>query len=170
MIDNREPARRKSKWAEAHPFKPQGQQEPEHVVGRDMSENKSSTTDASSVHKTSPFVETVQNINQTEQKEIKVMDQELDNRLKNMQTIMEANQKQISDNIRNIFNYLSRENKSRENEINLLRSTNQYNEKVLKDFNTVKETATTYKKLFWGTVGGLVSILIIVLGLKAFLP
>lgn len=96
------------------------------------------------------------------------MDQELDKRLSNMQAIMEANDKQISDNIKTIYNYLSRENNSRQNEINTLRSTNQYNERVLKDFNEIKESAKAYKKLFWGLVGSIVVIAFITLSLIAF--
>lgn len=96
------------------------------------------------------------------------MDQELDKRLSNMQAIIEANDKQISDNIKTIYNYLSRENNSRQNEINILRSTNQYNERVLKDFNEIKESAKTYKKLFWGLVGSIVVIAFITLSLIAF--
>lgn len=98
------------------------------------------------------------------------MDVELDKKLTNLQTIMETNQKQISDNIKTIFTYLARQDNSRESEINRLRSSNQYNERVLKDFNDIKDKLTTYRKLFWGTVSGLVSILVIFLGLKAFLP
>lgn len=168
MIDNREPTRRKTKWAEAHPSKPPLQQEPDHVVGRDMSENKTSTSGASCVHKTSQYAENA-NTSQ-EKKEMTVMDQELDKKLTNMLTIMETNQKQISDNIKSIFNYLSRENNSRANEINMLRSRNDYNERVLKDFNDVKDKLTTYRKLFWGLVGSLVGIAMIALSLKAFLP
>lgn len=166
MIDNREPARHKSKWTEAHPSKPQLQQEPDHVVGRDLSANKESTTGASCVLKTNQYANTAQNSDRKE--ETTAMDQELDKRLKNMQTIMETNQKQISDNIKTIYNYLSRENNSRQNEINILRSTNQYNERVLKDFNEIKESAKTYKKLFWGLVGSIVVIAFITLSLIAF--
>ena len=96
------------------------------------------------------------------------MDQELDKRLSNMQAIMEANDKQISDNIKTIYNYLSRENNTRQNEINILRSTNQYNERVLKDFNDIKDKLKTYRKLYWGLVGSIVVIAFITLSLIAF--
>lgn len=98
------------------------------------------------------------------------MDVELDKRLKNLQTIMETNQASIKEEIKNIFSYLARENNSRVNEINTLRSTAQYNERVLKDFNELKEKLLTYKKLFWGTIGIIVSIIIIVLSFIAFMP
>lgn len=97
------------------------------------------------------------------------MDQELDKRLRNMQAIMEANHLSLKDEIGKIYTYLSRENSNRAAEINTLRSTNQYNERVLKDFNNVKETANKYKRLYWGTICGLVGIVIIALAVKAFI-
>ena len=162
MIDNREPARRKSKWAEAHLSQ---KQEVDHVVGRDMSENKT-TTDASCVLKTSSSVENANTI--SEKEEMTVMDQELDKRIKNLQTIMETNQKQISDNIRIIYTYLSKENNNKDNEINDLRVETRHNKYILKDFDDIKNKLNTYRKLFWGVVGSLISIAFIVLTLKAF--
>ena len=109
MDDPRYPTKtRKRNWVKAGQ---ELQQEPEHVVGRDMSTNLKQTTPASSVQKISPSAENVQNINTGNEK---AMEQEVSERLTAMQTIFESGHRENNIRLDKIYNYLSRDSQSKD--------------------------------------------------------
>lgn len=166
MEDPREPQKRTWVTQATTRFKQQNP-EPDRIVGRDMSENMESTSAASSVPRIKTSANTAPITGRKE--ETTVMDPELDKRIKNLQTIMETNQKAIKDELSLLRNYLAKDKRNTEEEIYKLRCDNQYNERVLKDFNAVKDSAKKYKQLFWGLTGSLAGLLTIFLAAKAFI-
>ena len=162
--DSSRGTRRKSKWVQdLIKEDPIEAQEVDHVVGRDQSAvmEEKSTTDASSAPKTKISAINVPNIKKEE--EAIAMEAEFAEKLKEIQQGIDSNQKKQLTVLNQIFTKSKEVIERDKVKIATLEADNRYYARLSEDVVELKKQLKNYKKLFWGTIGTLIFVLILFL-------
>ena len=134
-----------------------------HVVGRDQSAvmDEKSTTDASSVPGTKKSATDA--LNTKKEEEDITMEVELAEALKKIQAGIEDNQKKQLIALNQIFTKAKEVIERDKVKIANLEADNRYYSRLSEDVAELKKQLKNYKKLFWGTIGSLITALILFL-------
>lgn len=162
--DSNRGTRKKSKWVqELIKDNPSVVQEVDHVVGRDQSAvmDEKSTTPASSAPGTKISAINVPNIKKEE--EAIAMEAEFAEKLKEIQQGIETNQNKQTRILNQLFTSAKEIIDRDKARIASLEADNRYYARLSEDVVELKKQLKNYKKLFWGTIGSLITLLIIFL-------